>query len=48
MEDKKKKRKKAFEGFGTMIGGGTKEDPTIKPTQETSIAMRKKRGRKKG
>jgi len=34
------KLKKGFEGFGTAIGGGTTENPTIKPTTETSQEVR--------
>lgn len=48
---KKTKRQKALEGFktgkfggfGALIGGGTAEKPTIKPTEKTSERIRKQK-----
>jgi len=36
----KEKLAKDFSSFGTAIGGGTKENPTIKPTSSTSQDVR--------
>ena len=41
------KRKRAFAGFGAAIGGGTKENPTIKPSEKTSIDYRRRKKKKK-
>lgn len=41
------KRKRAFANFGSVIGGGTKDNPTIKESEKTSINYRRRKKKKK-